>query len=250
MKYRIPLVLALSITPLPIAGAQSIHMPEITSAPSLVSRCPDPSGTQANPVLVQVRSTLAEPEDARGRMRLQSLQDSLEGILAVDPDRTEDRYLLAVVLGGRSELAGGRGKLKWAGAMRAEAQQVLATDPDHPGANHLMGRLHAAVERMGRTKRFLARTLFDGEALAGASWASAREHLARAERDAPCQPEHHLELARLHQELGEVRQAREEARHVLELMGSEGAHSHLWRGAAALMERLSPPGHAGSSVDL
>jgi hypothetical protein len=124
-------------------------------------------------------------------------------------------------MGARSEVASGRSKLEWAAAMQAEAVAILGEDPSHGGAHHLVGRLHAAVQRLGGMKRFLARHLFGAEVLDGASWDSARRHLEQAKWAAPCRPEHHFELARLYADVGEPGRARQEVEHVLELIGTE-----------------------------
>ena len=132
--------------------------------------------------------------------------------------------------------------------MREEAERILEADPGHSGARHLLGRLHAGIMRMSGIKRFLARTLFGGEVMEGASWEVARRHLEAAAEGAPCLPHHHFELARLYEDTGRHGDAVREAGHVLQLQDLHPQYQETGRKASALLERLAPEptGGAGS----
>jgi hypothetical protein len=182
-----------------------------------------------------VYAALAAPGDPVMDPALEVLQDSLTTILGSDPNALDTRFLLASVMGARSEVNTGRAKLEWAGAMEVEARHILERDPGHPGAHHLTGRLHAAVRRMSGFKRFLARTLFGGDVLEGGSWETARTHLEVAESADPCVPDHHYELARLYQDLDMWAEVEREVRHTLELTGTHEAYAHVRRKALSLL---------------
>jgi hypothetical protein len=127
---------------------------------------------------------------------------------------------------------------------------ILDEDPEHPGAHHLLGRMSAAVMRLGGTKRFLARLAVGGDLLASASWEAARMHLGRAERGAPCMAEHHLELARLMVDTGDIPGARREATHVLILTRAAAITRHAPPRLLALRERvLELPGDRTAAGD-
>lgn len=248
MNTRLP-ALALGVlvaaTTGPWALTAQVAMLPIAETPRLSSRCEGSTDILASPVGVAVLAALADPDDPRRDLPLAAAQDSLEGVLRVQPDRLEDRYLLAMVLGARSEVASGRDRLALAGAMKVEAERVLEADAGHAGAHHLVGRLHAAVQRLGTMKRLLARAVFGGEVLAGASWAEARRHLVLAEEGAPCRPEHHFELARLHVDVDEPQAARREILHVLELTAGRAEFRSLARRAEELAAGLPPVRAAG-----
>ena len=132
----------------------------------------------------------------------------------------------------------GRSKMSGAAQVRAQAERVLALDPTHPGASYMLGRIHASVLRMGGFKRFMAKQLFGGEALEGASWEAAQSLLEVAVRGAPCIPEHHFELARVYAQRGDAAAAAREIASVRQLTaGREGPD-------ARLLERAEHAPHA------
>lgn len=137
------------------------------------------------------------------KIELLRLQEALATASADRPDDVDLRYALATVFGSRANVEGGRTRVKAAQAMYTQALRVLELDPDHAGAHHLLGRLHAGVMRMDRISRFVATRLLGGGALAGASWSEARVRLEAAVVADPCVPDHHFELARLYAERGQ-----------------------------------------------
>ena len=234
MKIPSVAVVLLCLVPSTILGAQAPNPPPITiRAGHLGTRCE--GRTRLDDAWRVVYAALATPGDPGGDPALATLQDSVERVLNADPDDLDTRFLLASILGARSEVNHGQAKLEWAGAMEAEVRRILERSPEHPGARHLMGRLHAAVRRMSGLKRFLARTLFGGDVLAGGSWETAKAHLEAAERAAPCVPDHHYELARLYLDLEMPREAATELRHTLEIAGLRDDYGAVARKAMALL---------------
>ncbi len=225
------------VAPGPLSG-QEISVPELRASATLEARCREGDPDVSGPGWSRVRQALAHPGESRWDHPLAALQDSLQASLA-EGAGLDTRYLLAAVMGARSEVASGRSKLEWAAAMREQAEAILAEDPSHPGAHHLVGRLHAAVQRLGGVKRFLARHLFGSEVLDGTSWDSALRHLEHAKWAAPCRPEHHFELARLYADVGKPDRARQEVEHVLELIG-EGDEPEGIRAKAEELARILP----------
>lgn len=114
------------------------------------------------------------------------------------PDDADAHYLFAVALGQRLELSGTREKIGLGQRCREEAEWALSIDPNHPGAHHVLGRLHAATMRLGRVTRFVARRVLGAEALSGASWDRAESHFISAGEIEPSNPRHWMELGKLY----------------------------------------------------
>jgi hypothetical protein len=212
---RAALLIALAtFSPLP-PSPQTVpaHTVSVAAAPP---RCADAAPT-AGSVVARVGEALADPSRERAGGVLAALHHELAARVAARPDDPEARYELALAIGARTEVEGGRTKLQLAGALHEELVRVLALDPAHAGAQHLLGRLHAGVMRMNRVTRFLAIKLLGGSALAGASWDEAQRLLEAAATAEPCSPDHHYELARLHQDRGNDELARRELETVLAL---------------------------------
>ena len=125
------------------------------------------------------------------------------------------RFALAVVLGLRANIEGGRTKVGAASELHKELEAILALDPDHARARHMLGRLHAGVLRMNRVTRWLATNLLGGGELKKATWADAERNLAFAEREAPEVVDHHLQLANLYRDTERAELALVEVEHVL-----------------------------------
>jgi glycosyltransferase 2 family protein len=158
------------------------------------------------------RRTLLIRRALEDGIRATSREDSLAAFsLAVDtawalvsmaPDDPNSHYLYAVALGSRLELAGIREKIRLAAATRMAAETALALDPEHAGAHHVMGRLHAAAMRMSSVARWVARRLMGAEALERASWEQAEYHFRRACALEPGNPRHWMELGALYSDTG------------------------------------------------
>ena len=132
-----------------------------------------------------------------------------EQAAAIDPADVDARYWMAASAGLLADAEGGRTKIRWANRAWQESGAVLALDSAHAGAHHIQGRLHAAVMRLNRVLRFLARSLLGGDALKGASWEAAERHLTLAAELDPREPGHHLELAMLYLDRDRPAEARQ-----------------------------------------
>lgn len=140
------------------------------------------------------RLTSIRPEsDARKALAARARRHAL-GATSAEPDGLEGHYWLAATSGLLADVEGGRTKIRFAEQAWAESSWVLAADSAHAGAHHIQGRLHAAVMRLNRVLRFLARQLLGGEVLDQASWDAAEHHLRRAAELDATEPAHHLEL--------------------------------------------------------
>ncbi|HKJ03885.1 MAG TPA: hypothetical protein VJ997_15570 [Longimicrobiales bacterium] len=156
------------------------------------------------------------------------------------------RFALAVVLGRRADLEGGRTKVTVASEFHRELEAILRLDPDHPQAHHLMGRLYAGVRRMGRLTRWIATNLLGGDELKKATWEAAEAHLLFAEQRQPEVSEYHLQLANLYRDTGRPELALGEVDHVLALPVNTPLEAAVRAEALAmrpaLVERLGAKG--------
>jgi len=169
---------------------------------------------------------------------LRTLEDSLSAVAEARAADVELRWILAAVTGARAEVEGGRDQVEAAQAAHARAKEVLAIDPAHAGAKHLIGRLHLEVLRMSRIKRFLATKVLGGGELAGATWEEARALLEAGVVGDPCSPDRHYHLARLYSETGDAELARERLRAVLRMAPLSARDSVVVMRAAELMNAL------------
>lgn len=209
--------------------------PSTALAPTLcVQRDPEEDA-----FLAQVdRAMTLEPEEA-AIAALDGLEPEARRISETSPNDAAAQYRLAAVMGARLEHESGRTKMADAAKVRAQAERVLALEPDHPGASYMLGRIHASILRMSGLKRFLAKQLFGGDALEGASWEKAQALLEVAAREDPCVPEHHFELGRVYAARGDSASAAREFASVLELTaGRDGRDARLRERAEDLGRKL------------
>jgi hypothetical protein len=202
---------------------------------SMVTRC-EGGGIWQDPVVEAVREVLALSDKEEARARLLAWQDTLGRVAKTRPDDPQAQFRLAVALGARAEVEGGATRVRVAKQLGSQVDVVLALNPAHPGALHLRGRLHAAVLRLDGVKRFVATRIMGAGELGAASWEEARANLEAAEAADPCMSEHHYELARLYDELGDAAGAAREIGHVLALP-PRGAYD---RSVLAKAQRLLP----------
>jgi hypothetical protein len=169
------------------------------------------------------------------------LRDSLRVETAVRPSDVDGLHELAAVLGTLTELQGASAKVKTAQELDGLTRRILEIEPRHAGAHHIIGRLHAAVRRLGRIERFVATRVLGGSALSAASWETARRHLEAAATGDPCSPQHHYELARLYVDTGEATRATETLKQVLQRPPVGRFEEHVHAAASALLDSLPPP---------
>jgi len=192
----------LTVSPMNAAGQFSagIVMSDVRPTTGL-GTCVLTNQSREETVLAVLDTRPLEQETAQ--VVLLHMQEAVSLEANAQPTDIDAQYALAAVLGSRAEVEGGRTLVKTAQALHAQTLHVLSLDPDHGGAQYLMGRLHAGVMRMDRVTRFVAIRLLGGGALSGASWGEARARLEAAVMDDPCVPDHHYELARLYAERGD-----------------------------------------------
>jgi len=238
-RYTALMGLSLCVVAAPV-GAQTGWATEVTMLapmPSPVSVCEARETEQKRALTAILEASALERQQARERFR--AVADSLAEEAAAVPDDVELQFMLAVVIGSLADVESGRARVQTATALHAQVQAVLALDPGHAGAHHLLGRLHAAVMRMDRLTRFLATRVLGGSGLRGASWSEAQRLLEAAAVEDPCTMDHHFELAKLYAERGADALAQSQLRQLLNLRASGARDGLIRRRAIELLAALS-----------
>ncbi len=217
----------LPVSPLVLIQPPQIPMMECMSQP-----------LHQGPLWDTVLGAMASEDQKSWRPSVRALEDSMAVQAALAPLDIESQFLYAVALGARTDVEGGRTQIRKASELLAQLELILEMDPGHPGAMHLMGRLNAAVMRLGRFKRFIATKILGGGTLSSASWEKARLLLTAGEEGEPCVPDHHYELARVHIETDSPREARRELEHVIFLLAGNPRRSTLAGKATRLLAQL------------
>ncbi|MEX2049593.1 MAG: hypothetical protein WEB90_08460 [Gemmatimonadota bacterium] len=187
-------------------------------------------------ILVERATDTRDEEGAKSLLR--EAEAHARASVEDDPGDIGRRYAFAVVLGLRANTEGGQTKVRAASALHDQLEEILGADPDHVGARHMLGRLHAGVRRMNGVTRWLATNLLGGGALKKATWELAEEHLAFAEQHAPGVADHHLQLARLYSETGRPQLATRELEHVLSIPARTVLELAVLEEAQALLDEL------------
>jgi hypothetical protein len=142
-------------------------------------------------------------------------------------------------VGLRANSEGAQGKVRAASDLSKELERILAVAPDHAGARHMLGRLHAGVRRMNGVTRWIATNLLGGDELKRAAWDAAEENLTYAERHMPEVADHHLQLARLYKDTGRSELAVEELRHLKHFEASSALEEEVLGEAMEMLSQLS-----------
>jgi len=174
-------------------------------------------GDVPDTVWILLESSVAQRDSDEAKALLLEAERLARASIVGHEEDVGRRFALAAVLGMRTDVEGGRTKVRTASRLYEELGVVLGLDPELAQARYMMGRLHAGVRRMSGVTRWLATNLLGGAILKEASWAEAERHLLFAEENAPSVPDHHLQLARVYADTGRPDLAYEEALHVVAL---------------------------------
>ena len=163
-----------------------------------------------------VREALAVEKEERLGTAL-AADSAAKVLLAFRPGSADAHQWRAVTTGLLSELVGVRDKIHYGRLSYEEAVTAVELDSTHPGAHHVLGRVHAGVMRLGWLTRFIAGKMGLGEVLDEASWDDAEHHLGRAVELDPDEVTFRLELALVLRERDRHDAAREHLTALLEL---------------------------------
>jgi len=199
-----------------LASVLLLTVPERGSplpAPSAPAAAPDlptwPTDDLSRAPILLAEARAHPDRDERIRI-FESVEALANERLAQDPDDMDARWWRVAVWGLRVDEESARGMVRYARAAYEDARWILERDPDHPGAHHVMGRLHAGILRVNRVVRFFAQRLVGDEELRNASWESAEGHLRRAVEGEPHALYHRIELILVLDDRGKAEEARAE----------------------------------------
>jgi tetratricopeptide (TPR) repeat protein len=114
--------------------------------------------------------------------------------VAANPNDADGHFQLAVAIGRNALTMGSRDRVKYAAVVRSEALEALKLNPNHGGAEHVLGVWNAEVMRLNGFTRLVAKKLLGGKVFDEASWENAQTHLERAVALEPNRITHHLDL--------------------------------------------------------
>lgn len=140
----------------------------------------------------------ADPEKDTRKCFFRMAEALTQHLVLEDPKDPEPRYWYSASMALRANEEGGRTQVGLAQRAHEQARLTLNVAPDHAGAQHVLGRLHAAVMRLSGFKRFIATRILGGKALSEASWKTAETFLAAAASLQPGVPIYHYELGALY----------------------------------------------------
>ncbi len=181
-------------------------------------------------------SSEADEEDRRKDL-LKQAETHARAAIEGHADDVGRRFALAVVLGIRTDIEGGRTKVNTASELHRELDAILEFDPQHARARHMLGRLHAGVRRMNWMTRWIATNLLGGGELKKATWQAAEEHLGFAEQQAPEVSGHHLQLAALYADTARLELALQELEHVFPWPVVSPIERFVWDEALEVKEK-------------
>jgi tetratricopeptide (TPR) repeat protein len=115
--------------------------------------------------------------------------------VAANPNDADGHFELSVAIGRNALTMGARDRVKYAAEVRDQALTALKLNPNHAGAEHVLGVWNAEVMRLSGFTRLVAKKLLGGQVFNEASWENALTHLERAVSLEPNRITHRLDLA-------------------------------------------------------
>lgn len=175
------------------------------------------------------------------------LRDSLYGVAQIyaeaairaDSQGVDGPFELAKALGELSRTRGGRERVRFGRVIYDNAASVIARDPDHDGALHILGAWHAEIKRLSGLTRFFARSFLGANFMSIASWDSAAIYLERSVTSKPEYIFHRLELAEIYIDMERFGDAREQLELIARLAYNDVLDATHQERAAALLEEIS-----------
>lgn len=158
---------------------------------------------------------LASQDDAQDQWYGQAVEYA-RGAVAVRPEGVEGRAWLANALWHASMDRGTAQRARAADEILSEARRALELDPSNAMAHRILGEWHADVMRLSAVARWTIRRLVSADAVDGASWASAIDHLRLAVTAEPQGLAHHFALGRALLDAGFDDEGRASLRQVLD----------------------------------
>lgn len=159
-----------------------------------------------------VRSTVVLGVAAEGWQRQNSWLDTGmhfgDRAVAARPDGVEGRYWRGAVTGRRALNAAAEYGAELAQRAYEDAHAILAVEPEHGGAHHILGKIFFEIMSMSRIQRWIGRTFARTDALGDSDWEAAELHLRAAADGWPDSVLFQYDLAELYRKRGREDEAR------------------------------------------
>jgi tetratricopeptide (TPR) repeat protein len=157
---------------------------------------------------------------------------------AVNPEDSQGHAYVAASLGYIALQQSPKAKVEMSKEVRDEARRALELDPSNDVGHHVLGRWHAEILRLSGFSRTFAKLFLGADVFGEASWEKAAEHLRRAIELNPSHLNHHLELARIYEDMGDAELARREYETVLDLPRTDVMDAERKAAAADRLAKL------------
>lgn len=161
-----------------------------------------------------------------------------EAAVRVNPRGAEGHSTLAQALGRLARTRGGKERVRFAKIIYDEAMQAIALDSTNDPAYHVMGAWNAEIKRLSGMTRFFAKTMFGAGFMDRANWDDAQRYLERAIELNPPNIYHHLELARVYEDVKKYSAAREQLTLIHDLPISDVLDERYKREAQELLDEI------------
>lgn len=158
---------------------------------------------------------LASQDEPREQWYDQAVEYARAAV-AVRPQGVEGHAWLANGLWQSVADRGAGQRARAAEEILSEARRTLEIDPSNPLAHRVLGEWHADVMRLSPIARWTIRRLVNEEAIDGASWESAIDHLSLAVTAQPQGLGNHFALGRTLLDAGRTEEGRAALRQVLD----------------------------------
>ncbi|MDH3213901.1 MAG: tetratricopeptide repeat protein [Myxococcales bacterium] len=165
-------------------------------------------------------------------------QQYAEQAIAADSMGADGHFALALVLGQLSRTRSGKERVSFARQIYDASARALALNPDHDGAEHIIGAWHAEIKRLSGITKFFARTFLGAGFMDRAAWDSAVVHLERSVAIRPDYVHHHLELAEVLVDLERYAEARRQLELIPSLPDGDVLDPDYRAAAAELLARI------------
>jgi tetratricopeptide (TPR) repeat protein len=128
--------------------------------------------------------------------------------MKTDPREADGYFTMAVALGKKSLIASSEEKLKYASQIKKLCELAIKFDPNHAGANHILGRLNREIANMSSIKVMAAKALYGGVP-EGCSFENAEKYFSRAMQLRPKYVLYYYDAALNYKYLGDKTKAKE-----------------------------------------
>ncbi len=115
---------------------------------------------EASLLLSRVGNRMSTKEEKTTYFR--KAKDLAQQAIDVNGNDPQGYYVMGVALGRISLISGTKEKVGNVRAIKTNAEEALKLDNKHPGAWHLLGRVHVGVANSSRAERLAANTFFGG----------------------------------------------------------------------------------------